>query len=64
MTNEIVFYTTSDVRRILGIGNKTCLDLFHRPDFPCIKIGKSFKITKEKFNEYVNSRRILNDTNE
>lgn len=64
MNNELVFYTTSDVRRILGIGNKTCLDLFHRPDFPCIKIGKSFKITKEKFNEYVNSRRILNDTNE
>lgn len=64
MTNELVFYTTSDVRRILGIGNKTCLDLFHRSDFPCIKIGKSFKITKEKFNEYVNSRRILNDTNE
>ena len=64
MTNELVFYTTSDVRRILGIGNKTCLDLFHRHDFPCIKIGKSFKITKEKFNEYVNSRRILNDTNE
>ena len=64
MTNELVFYTTSDVRRILGIGNKTCLDLFHRPDFPCIKIGKSLKITKEKFNEYVNSRRILNDKNE
>ena len=64
MNNEPVFYTTSDVRRILGIGNKTCLDLFHRPDFPCIKIGKSFKITKEKFNEYINSRRILNDTNE
>lgn len=64
MTNEPTFYNTTDVRRILGIGNKTCLDLFHRPDFPCIKIGKSFKITKEKFNEYVNSRRILNDTNE
>ena len=64
MNNELVFYTTSDVRRILGIGNKTCLDLFHRPDFPCIKIGKSFKITKEKFNEYDNSRRILNDKNE
>lgn len=63
MTNELVFYTTSDVRRILGIGNKTCLDLFHRPDFPCIKIGKSFKITKEKFDEYVKSRRILNDKN-
>ena len=64
MQNEIVFYTTSDVRKILGIGNKTCLDLFHSPDFPCIKIGKSLKITKEKFNEYVNSRRILRGTDE
>lgn len=63
MTNEPEFYTTSDVRRILHIGNKTCLDLFHRSDFPCIKIGKSFKITKEKFDEYVKSRRILNDKN-
>lgn len=42
MENEIKFYTTADVRRILGIGNKTCLDLFHRSDFPCIKVGKSF----------------------
>ena len=44
MENEIKFYTTADVRRILGIGNKTCLDLFHRSDFPCIKVGKSFKV--------------------
>ena len=42
MENEIKFYTTADVRRILGIGNKTCLDLFHRSDFPCIKVGKSY----------------------
>ncbi len=48
------FYTTADVRRILGIGNKTCLDLFHRSDFLCIKFGKSFnyiasiKICKSK----------------
>ena len=44
MENEIKFYTTADVRRILGIGNKTCLDLFHHSDFPCIKVGKSFKV--------------------
>lgn len=44
MEYEIKFYTTADVRRILGIGNKTCLDLFHRSDFPCIKVGKSFKV--------------------
>ena len=43
--NDLIFYTTADIRKILGIGNKTCLDLFHRADFPCVKIGKSFKIT-------------------
>ena len=59
---EIEFYTTSDVRRILGIGNKTCLDLFHRSDFPCVKIGKSFKITQENFNEYVSTRRVSSET--
>ena len=57
MENEIKFYTTSDVRRILGRGNKTCLDLFHRSDFPCIKVGKSFK-------EYVSTRRVLSEVNE
>ena len=60
MENDVEFYTTADVRRILGIGNKTCLDLFHRSDFPCVKIGKSFKITKENFNEYVSTRRVSN----
>ena len=53
MENEIKFYTTADVRRILGIGNKTCLDLFHHSDFPCIKVGKSFKVAVSSFNELI-----------
>ena len=57
MENELQFYTTADVRKILGIGNKTCLDLFHRSDFPCIKVGKSF-------NEYVSSRRVFSEVND
>lgn len=64
MENEIKFYTTADVRRILGIGNKTCLDLFHRSDFPCIKVGKSSKIAVNSFNEYVSKRRVLSEVNE
>ena len=62
--STLEFYTTEDVRRILGIGNQKCLELFHRSDFPCIKFGRSFKITKEKFNEYVSTRRVLGETNE
>ena len=64
MDSELKFYTTADVRRILGIGNKTCLDLFHRTDFPCIKVGKSFKIAVNAFNEYVSKRRVFNEVNE
>lgn len=58
MEDEIKFYTTEDVRKILKIGNKTCLELFHRKDFPCIKIGRSFKISSTAFKEYVNSRKV------
>lgn len=64
MGQETKFYTTSDVRRILGIGNKTCLDLFHRSDFPCIKFGKSFLINVEAFNNYVNTRRVFSEVND
>lgn len=61
MTNsDIEFYTTADIRRMLGIGNKTCLDLFHREDFPCVKAGKAFKISKEAFKQYVSTRRVSN----
>lgn len=42
MEEEIKFYRTEDVRRILGIGDKKCLELFKREDFPCIKPGKAF----------------------
>ena len=58
MENEIKFYTTTNVRRILWIGNKTCLDLFHHFDFPCIKVGKSFKVAVNSFNEYINTHNI------
>ena len=45
------FYTTADVMKILKIGNRACLDLFHRSDFPCVKVGRAFKISEENFRE-------------
>ena len=55
------FLTTSDVMKILGIGNKTCLELFHRKDFPCVKIGRAHKISEESFREYFKTRRVYNE---
>mgnify|MGYP002545724002 CR=1 FL=1 len=64
MENEIKFYTTADVRRILGIGNKTCLELFHRKDFPCQKFGRAYKITEENLREYLKTRHVNNEDDE
>ena len=52
------FFSTEDVRKILKIGNKTCLELFHREDFPCERVGKSYRIAEENFNEYFKTRRV------
>ena len=57
------FLTTSDVMKILGIGNKACLELFHRKDFPCEKIGRGFKISEENFREYFKTRRVFEEEN-
>ena len=57
------FLTTADVMKILGIGNKACLELFHRKDFPCEKIGRAFKISEENFREYFKTRRVFEEEN-
>ena len=35
--NGIVFLETKDIREALKIGNKTCLELFHKKEFPAKK---------------------------
>lgn len=57
------FLSTKDVMQMLGIGNKACLELFHRKDFPCVKLGRSFKISEENFREYFKTRRVKKDNN-
>ncbi len=59
MNDEIKLYTTADVRKLLKIGNKKCLELFHSQDFPSIKIGKSFFIKADCLNQYLSQKRIL-----
>lgn len=50
--NGIVFLETKDIRKSLNIGNQTCLELFHKKDFPARKIGKSWLVMEESFKEY------------
>lgn len=58
MGETIQLLTTADVRKLLKIGNKTCLELFHREDFHCERVGKSYRIAEENFNEYFKTRRV------
>ena len=55
------FYGTKQVKQILKIGDVTCLQLFHDPSFPSIKIGKAFKVREDKFWEYLGTRRVLSE---
>ena len=59
-----LFLTTKDVCKLLGIGRKKCLALFHRADFPCLIYGKTFLIEKNSFLNYFKTRNvILSDAN-
>ena len=50
--NGITFLETKDIKKALQIGNKTCLDLFNKKDFPGKKIGKSWLVMEEAFKDY------------
>lgn len=50
--NNIIFLETRDIREQLKIGNRTCLELFKKKDFPGKKIGKSWLVMEEAFKDY------------
>ncbi len=52
---------TDDVCKLLHIGKKKCLQLFHSSDFPSIKLGRKFWIKSDCLNEYLSHKRIMAD---
>lgn len=46
MNIEIELCSTKYVRKLFRCGNKKVLELFHRPDFPGIKVGRAFYVKK------------------
>ncbi len=55
----ITMYRVDDVCKILGIGRKKCLDLFHSDDFPSLQIGKTLLIKQSAFDNYLDSKRCV-----
>lgn len=56
-----IFLETKDIRQALNIGNNTCLDLFHKKDFPAKKIGKSWLVMEQSFKDYFQNNETTND---
>lgn len=57
--NNIILYSTDDVCKLFRIGKLKCLELFHRDDFPAVKIGRNFWIEHNALMEYISTRKIL-----
>jgi excisionase family DNA binding protein len=50
-----LFLTVSDVSQVIGICLGKAYELFHSKDFPSIKFGKKFVVSKIAFIEWMKS---------
>ena len=55
---ELKFYGTKDVARILGCSLPTARDVMMRYDFPLIRVGKNFKVSEQAFIDWSSRRRF------
>lgn len=53
-----LFLTVNDVSQIIGICLGKAYELFHSKNFPSIRLGKKFVITKSSFIEWMNNPKI------
>lgn len=56
--DEFAFLTPMDVAKIIGCSVPTARKLFHRDDFPAIKVGKNLKVLKSEFIKWCSERRM------
>lgn len=52
MDDDMIFYTTEDVARILRCSQPVARTLMKRSDFPLVVVGKNFRVSKAAFNEW------------
>lgn len=56
--NNLTFYNTKEVAAALGCSIPTARQLFHRADFPALKIGKNFRVEKNALERWASERRF------
>lgn len=58
--NDKRTYTVAEIARILGIGRTSAYKFVNeKPDFKVVKIGHSIRISKNSFDNWLNSRQII-----
>ena len=55
--DNLQFLTTKEVAAALGCSIPTARQLFHRPDFPALKVGKNFRVERSALEKWAAERR-------
>lgn len=55
------FYTRQDIAAMTGWSLPKTTEVFNRPDFPALLIGKNYIVLAEAFHEWCKVRRTNND---
>lgn len=47
--NLPMILTPADIQKLLGVSRNTAYEVFHSKDFPCFRVGKQLRISRERF---------------
>lgn len=56
--NELVFYNTKEVAKILGCSIPTAREIMYSKDFPLIKIGRNLRVSKSALEKWASVKHI------
>ncbi len=45
--------TPMDIAKVLNISKNTAYEMVHSKDFPCFKVGKQYRIRRERFFQWM-----------
>lgn len=51
-----ITYNATELAEILGISVSGAYDLFHREDFPTLRIGRRLLVTKDNFEQWLTTQ--------
>lgn len=59
-SENLSLLSVKDIQEILGISSQNAYAIFHRRDFPLIKLGKRLYVRREPFLSWLNKIENLN----